>query len=480
LNTTPAAATTKYEESKPEPAMPKDRRPSLTLWVTVDRRPSRRRNASCHNHEWTSPPDTIEFEILNGLSTFLLDKPLEFAEKRGAQSEAVSVSQPVSLSQLLESHTMRIQFLLITAIAVIGGGRQASAVEFYEYPDPFDSVEVIYPDDIGGPYWPESNLIQGAGVGFEEDEPHDKIGAGELSDWVTTDDCGYPADYIDCVGTPVIRLDLGQDVLLDEISTWGYSDMNTNGMREFELRFATDAEGPTGYGTSISYNPTFIVEDYFEFLAIERRSFEFSEQVTARYVELTATDNYFDDPGDGSGEEGWGPGGDRVGIGEIAFRVPEVTGLVGDFNSDGVLDAADIDDLTQQSASGANDANYDLTSDGSVDLADVNEWISAPSIFNSWIGDANLDKEFNSSDLVAVLAAGAYESDVDAVWSTGDFNGDGRANTGDLVAALAGGGYETGPRTGVAAVPEPSGLLIVLGGLGMLAHTRVKLKPRTM
>ena len=76
------------------------------------------------------------------------------------------------------------------------------------------------------------------------------------------------------------------------------------------------ADGPDGYGSTIAYNPTFIVEDFFDFDAIERRSFPFDVDVTARYVELTPTRNYFDDPGDGTGLNGWGAGGDRVGIGE--------------------------------------------------------------------------------------------------------------------------------------------------------------------
>ena len=83
-------------------------------------------------------------------------------------------------------------------------------------------------------------------------------------------------------------------------------------------------------------------------------------------------------------------------------------------------------------------------------------------LYNSWIGDANLDGEFNSSDLVIVLSSGTYEADVDAVWSTGDFNGDGRTNTSDLVAALADGGYEVGPRAAVAAVPEPATSVLLL------------------
>jgi hypothetical protein len=151
----------------------------------------------------------------------------------------------------------------------------------------------------------------------------------------------------------------------------------------------------------------------------------------------------------------------------IGFLVDPPTGSVvtlpGDFNADGVLNAADIDDLTAQSASVTHPAAYDLNDDNLVDTADVTVWIK--DLFSSWIGDADLNGEFNSSDLVAVLASGTYEANVDSVWSTGDFNGDGRTNSGDLVAALADGGYESGPRAAVAAVPEPSSLVLLALGL---------------
>ena len=148
-------------------------------------------------------------------------------------------------------------------------------------------------------------------------------------------------------------------------------------------------------------------------------------------------------------------------------------GMRGDFNGDGVLDATDIDDLTQQSAGLTNPAAYDLNGDSLVDANDVSEWISAADIYKSWVGDANLDHEFNSSDLVVVLAAGTYETGAAAVWTTGDFNGDGVSNSSDLVAALSGGGYEIGPQAAVAAVPEPSTALLCLGlGAALLAQRR--------
>jgi hypothetical protein len=151
-------------------------------------------------------------------------------------------------------------------------------------------------------------------------------------------------------------------------------------------------------------------------------------------------------------------------------------GLVGDFNDNSVLDVADIDDLTAQSASVTHPAAYDLNGDSLVDAADVSLWVKT--LFGSWIGDANLDGEFNSSDLVSVLASGTYEADVASAWSTGDFNGDGRTNSGDLVAALADGGYEAGPAPAIAAVPEPNSLLLtivgLLGGLKAFRHRMPK------
>ena len=143
-------------------------------------------------------------------------------------------------------------------------------------------------------------------------------------------------------------------------------------------------------------------------------------------------------------------------------------GITGDFDGSGVLDAADIDDLTSKSASGQHPSDYDLTNDALVNDQDVGFWIS--DLYNSWVGDANLDGEFSSSDLVAVLGSGSYETGAASVWSSGDFNGDGFTNSGDLVAALSAGGYELGPRAAVAAVPEPSSLTII--AVGLLVLTR--------
>lgn len=168
---------------------------------------------------------------------------------------------------------------------------------------------------------PASNLIQGPGVGFDANEPHDQITAGFFDQWVTADDAGFPSDYITEVGMPVLMIDLGLDVLLSEISVWGYSETNANGVSEFGLRFATEADTPVGFGSSIVFNPTYSPTT----AVLPRQSFAFGQDVSARYVEFTVTDNFYEAPGDAS--LGGLPGGDRVGLGRIAFAQPAPAGV---------------------------------------------------------------------------------------------------------------------------------------------------------
>ncbi|MDA7617887.1 Ig-like domain-containing protein [Verrucomicrobia bacterium] len=191
-----------------------------------------------------------------------------------------------------------------------GGGGGDGGVEAT-----FHAIDQAYVTTEDSDLWALSNLIQGPGVGFNASAPYEKIIGGADGNWVTDAPGGYPADYIEVAGAPVIDLDLGADVALGEISIWGYDDGNANGVSEVSLRFATDAEGFAGYGQSITYNPTFTLT---QGIATERQSSLFSETVTARYVEVTVVDNFYLAPGDGS--EGGKAGGDRVGLGEIALQ----------------------------------------------------------------------------------------------------------------------------------------------------------------
>ena len=157
----------------------------------------------------------------------------------------------------------------------------------------------------------------------------------------------------------------------------------------------------------------------------------------------------------------------------IVDHTGDFVAVPGDFNGNGVLDAPDIDDLTGKVAGGTNPAAYDLNNDAKVNDADIKVWIK--DLYNSWVGDANLDLEFSSSDLVSVLGAGTYETGKASVWSTGDFTGDALTTSSDLVAALSDGGYELGPRAAVSAVPEPaSWLLVLLGCLPLFGARRTR------
>ena len=180
--------------------------------------------------------------------------------------------------------------------------QSAPAADFH----PISSVTTSTTADL----WPVSNLIQGPGNGYAAGGEHEQLGSGASHRWVTAAPGGFPSDYIEETGKPVLIFDLGEDRPLSEISVWGYTTTNANGVSRFSLRFATAAEGEQQLSASISYNPFFdsVIDD------TPRQSFAFSEVVIARYVEFTCEDNFH--ANGGSGPPG---GGDRVGLGEVAF-----------------------------------------------------------------------------------------------------------------------------------------------------------------
>jgi hypothetical protein len=71
------------------------------------------------------------------------------------------------------------------------------------------------------------------------------------------------------------------------------------------------------FGCSISFNPTF--EPSLD--SVPRQSFPFEETVFARFVELTGEATFYSNNGNGPP-----PGGDRAGLGEIAFEILPVIG----------------------------------------------------------------------------------------------------------------------------------------------------------
>ena len=148
----------------------------------------------------------------------------------------------------------------------------------------------------------------------------------------------------------------------------------------------------------------------------------------------------------------------------------------GDLDANGIWDATDIDLLSDAvrdvNPTGRTDYRFDLNRDSSVDGSDRAFWIQ--SVMNTYVGDANVDGEFNSADMVAVFKIGAYENPTfeNVGWADGDWNGDRQFDSGDFVVAFAGGGYEKGPRPAVVAVPEPSSVWPVVLALCFNAKRR--------
>lgn len=145
-----------------------------------------------------------------------------------------------------------------------------------------------------------------------------------------------------------------------------------------------------------------------------------------------------------------------------------------DFNGDEVLDVSDVNLLLGEVRQGTNTPAFDVNDDALVDTADITAYIHTE--FQSYIGDANLDGEFNTSDLVAVFSLGEYEDSelLNSQWQSGDWNGDGEFGTGDLVFAFSDGGFEVGPRaaTAVATVPEPTAHVLALLAATALGRCR--------
>ena len=146
--------------------------------------------------------------------------------------------------------------------------------------------------------------------------------------------------------------------------------------------------------------------------------------------------------------------------------------LPGDFDGDGGLTASDINVLSVAIRQSSGNLAFDLNHDRTVDPSDHRFWVR--DLKHTWFGDADLNGEFNSADFVQVFTVGKYETQQPAGWAEGDWDGDGLFSTSDFVTAFVDGGYEQGPRTNLAAVPEPGGLLLLLFALvAVMRRTRI-------
>jgi sugar lactone lactonase YvrE len=113
----------------------------------------------------------------------------------------------------------------------------------------------------------------------------------------------------------------------------------------------------------------------------------------------------------------------------------------GDINQDGSLDVVDVDQFCLALFSGEVDSRLDVSGDQQVTLADFEYLVEQ--LAHLKYGDANLDGDFDSSDLLRVLQRGHYEDGVPANsgWRDGDWNCDREFSTADLVVTLQHGNY---------------------------------------
>ena len=147
--------------------------------------------------------------------------------------------------------------------------------------------------------------------------------------------------------------------------------------------------------------------------------------------------------------------------------------IPGDFDDNGILDNRDIDYLSREVRKQLQNTNrFDINRDNQVDDFDRLIWVTE--LANTFYGDANLDREFNSTDLVTVFQAGEYEDDTaeNSSWAEGDWNGDGEFASSDLILAFQAGQYEA--EAAVVAVPEPSAMVLLLLGLIALSRSRAQ------
>ena len=113
--------------------------------------------------------------------------------------------------------------------------------------------------------------------------------------------------------------------------------------------------------------------------------------------------------------------------------------ISGDLTEDGRISADDVDRLCQ--GIHENDSRFDLTLDGQLDRSDLHFYITQQ--LGTTYGDANVDRVFDSSDLVRVFTAGEYDDGIpgNSSWATGDWNCDGEFDSADLVLAFQHGGF---------------------------------------
>lgn len=136
--------------------------------------------------------------------------------------------------------------------------------------------------------------------------------------------------------------------------------------------------------------------------------------------------------------------------------------VLGDFSDNGVLDAADIDELAAEVAAGNFALHHDINNDGVLSFLDQTAWVNR--LAGTSFGDANLDGEVNFDDFVSLSTNFRQNGG----WAAGDFDGSGGVGFADFVLLSTNFGKAN---TAIATVPEPQGVS-TLCGIALLIVSR--------
>jgi len=156
----------------------------------------------------------------------------------------------------------------------------------------------------------------------------------------------------------------------------------------------------------------------------------------------------------------------------IAYTPPAVNG---DFNEDGMWDCMDIDALVAEVAGMTGNLDFDMNNDGSLNFADVEQWLVVGGAQNPdqtngnafLVGDANLDGTVDGLDF---LDWNDNKFMMVAAWCSGDFNADGTVDGLDF---LDWNDNKFMSSDNQAAVPEPATGLMLLVGCLLCGRNRV-------
>ena len=150
-------------------------------------------------------------------------------------------------------------------------------------------------------------------------------------------------------------------------------------------------------------------------------------------------------------------------IKDISFHIASV--MFGDLNNDALCDAEDIDALRIAITDGSADLVFDLNRDGTLDSSDWNHMIHV--VRETEFGDVNLDQNVDATDLATLRTNfGSIGG-----WSLGNFTlGDTDIDANDLAKVRTNFGFAPPALT-----PEPSGILLMVGGLLALRRHRRRL-----